>query len=227
MTELPDGMFAYSDVETLLLLAHGPNRGMVEVRRAAVHRQDLQRFFTTGQPTWSSTEVVPSAEAAHAGSLWRPPLQPVWQALGSYPQLGAVAEVHRGLEYVIPLRERRKELESDQPREGFLRGLMNVQKDYEPFRTAAATYLNTSTELIRRGADLATKWEKPKVIVNRHRKSRAAWPLVAALDRQGLILYHNFYGIWPTGEWTIEALAAVLEGAEHEDPRWRHRATVT
>jgi hypothetical protein len=31
-------------------------------------------------------------------------------------------------------------------------------------------------------------------------------------DRRGLVLYQNFICIWPTGEWPIEVVSAVLNG---------------
>jgi len=36
------------------------------------------------------------------------------------------------------------------------------------------------------------------------------WPIVGAIDEQGLVYTQDFYGIWPTGSLPIEVLAALI-----------------
>ncbi len=119
LTELPDRTFAHSDVETILLLAHGANQGHVELQCATVQRQDLRRFLSSGEPTRSSKTQIPTGQAIILPALWRFPLERVWEALKGHPTLDSVAEVHRGIEYRLPLRTHFHELISTAPREGF------------------------------------------------------------------------------------------------------------
>ena len=212
ITELPDRAFAHSDVRAILLLAHGPSQGQVELRCSTVKRQDFGYFLATGEPSSTSATRLPTSEAAKMAVLWRFPLERVWENLKDHPQLETVAAVHRGIEYRVPLGEHRKKLVTDRPRRGFALGLVNVEDDFEPFRAEARDYLNTSPRLVRRGGYLADMWEKPKAIANARRHSRGPWRLAAVPDRRGLVIYQNFIGVWPTGDWTIEVLAAVLSG---------------
>lgn len=211
ITELPDRTFAHSDVETVLLLAHGRNHGHLELRCATVQHRDLPRFLTTGEPTRSSRAHIPTGEAVAMPALWRFPLEGVWDALSTYPTLGSVAEIHRGIEYRIPLKANWGKLVSEAPRKGFAQGLVNVDDDFEPFRAHPRHYLNMAPRVMLYQA-YRLPWDKPKVIANANRQTRGPWPLAAVPDREGLVLYQNFHGIWPTGEWPIEAIAAVLNG---------------
>ena len=210
ITELPDRTFAHSDVETVLLLAHGENRGQVELRCATVQRQDLRQFFSTGEPTTSSSTSISTAEASAMPALWRFPLERVWDALKSHPNLSSVADVHRGIEYNVPLKANVNRLISASPRGGFAFGMVNVEDGFEPFFARPKHYVNMDPQMMRRAYELP--WAKPKVIANAHRQTRGAWPLMAAPDRQGLVVYQNFHGIWSNSDWPIEVVAAVLNG---------------
>jgi hypothetical protein len=55
-------------------------------------------------------------------------------------------------------------------------------------------------------------WDKPKVIANAVRVSRGRWRLATFPDEEGLIASQSFYGIWPSSEWTVRGLSAVLNG---------------
>lgn len=209
--ELPDRTFAHSKIQALLLLAQGPNQGHVDLTCAIVERQDLRQFLTIGEPTWSSVTRIPTSEAVAMPVLWRFPLEEVWSILRDYPTLDSVAEVHRGIEYRMPLKTHRDELILDNPREGFALGLVNVEDDYGPFSARPRQYLNMSPDVMLYDA-YRLPWGRPKVIVNKTRQSVRAWRLSAIADHQGLVVYQNFAGIWPTGDWPIEVISAVLNG---------------
>lgn len=59
-------------------------------------------------------------------------------------------------------------------------------------------------------APLTRAWDKPKVLINNQRSSRGPWRLVAAADDSGLWASQQFTGIWPTDDYDIRALAAIL-----------------
>jgi len=49
---LPDNAFNYSDVETVLLIAHGERTAQPTWKFALVDRKDYKQFLFTGQTTW-------------------------------------------------------------------------------------------------------------------------------------------------------------------------------
>lgn len=138
-------------------------------------------------------------------------LQCIWIELVYLPKLGDIAEIYRGIEYNILLREHEDKLFSEVPREGFARGLRNVTSDFEPFVTRSSTYLNMDPELQRREA-YKLPWDKPKVIANAARISADRWLMAGAIDEKGLVCTQYFHGIWPTGSLPIEVIAALLNG---------------
>jgi hypothetical protein len=44
------------------------------------------------------------------------------------------------------------------------------------------------------------------------RFSRDLWCVAAFADEEGLVCYQKFTALWPSGDWTIKSLAAVLNG---------------
>ena len=51
-----------------------------------------------------------------------------------------------------------------------------------------------------------------KVIINNQRSSRGPWRLAAAADESGLWASQQFTGLWPTADYGVRVLAAVLNG---------------
>src|SRR6266849_257374 len=134
-------------------------------------------------------------------------LQGLWDELAAFPKLADVAEIQRGVEY--PFLKNNKEIFLEEPDEGFALGLSRVADEIEPYIAKPSRYLNTDPKVLR-GKALQELWQKPKVIANAVGTDTERWPIVGAIDEQGLVYTQDFYGIWPTGSLPIEVLAAVI-----------------
>ncbi|MBP1467801.1 N-6 DNA methylase [Candidatus Chloroploca sp. M-50] len=206
---LPDTVFQYSDVETVLLTAHSPRTRSPRRRTASVNKQDYDRFLQTGIPTWQEELPSESINAADYPVFWRTPLWRVWEALSRLPRLGDVAEVHRGIEYRVPMSSHKAELVSSEPRSGFAAGLVSAKDNFEPFFTGKFAFLNTDASVMLYEA-YKLPWDRPKVIVNAARLSRGPWRIAAVIDHQGLVCYQRFHGIWAKANTSLEEIASVL-----------------
>jgi len=209
---LPDRIFTHSDAETAILLAHTPRTQDVhetEVRCSLVTEADRDLFLTSGQVSQSHV----GSWADGRPSLWTPPLQDIWRALSNLPTLGSAAEIHRGIQYRLPLDEaNRPNLISDTQKAGFVRGLDTAQRWFsEAFICRGNVWLNVSPSVLGNKAHLFP-WHDPKVIVNAATVSRGPWRLISVPDGTGLACYQDFHGVWPKSGWNAEALAAVLNG---------------
>lgn len=211
VTELPDRLFSHSEVESVLVLAHGqPSEGVTNLQARTVRRESLASFLTTRETVPVRHAQLTPAQAEER--LWIHELDHIWSALRGHAQLGSIAVPHRGIEWKIGLNEHHDQLISGQPRPGFRLGVQKVTADYEPFFVAPRRcYLNTDPEVVRRQAH-RLPWHLPKVLVNRHRRTRRAWTLTAVPDYSGLVAYENFHGVWPTGSIPVEVVAAILNG---------------
>lgn len=208
---LPDNVFAYSEADSVLLLASGREQDGVaqcEVTSANICKGEVEAFLTEGRVENSMHSVCQSEEEP----LWVSPLTPVWEYLSGYETLGAVVDVHRGIEYNISVRENREQLISSEPQPEFRPGLENATSALrEAFLVGQQCWLNLSEDLMR-GNAYQRPWEAPKIIANAVRSSRSPWRIRAAPDRHGLVCTQAFHGIWPHDNWPIETLAAVING---------------
>jgi hypothetical protein len=133
----------------------------------------------------------------------------VFDYLISNPKLRDIAEVHRGIEWEISLKENRSILISSEPRTGFKKGLKKVSKKMEPYWAQGFIYLNMNERYHRTPAH-SLPWGKPKVLANRHIISSGPWQIVGFPDSGGLVCYQNFIGIWPKININIEVLSALV-----------------
>jgi len=209
---LPDGVFTHSDAETVLVMCHG--RRPEQTPRCAVHssvvlKPDRDQFLACSVPSMSRDDVWRGGKP----SLWTSPLQDVWDRLSHLNTLGQVAEIHRGIEFSIPLDdETRPKLISEKRQPGFVPGLEKVPGRLdEAFVHHGHAWLNVSPEVMRGNAH-KLPWQAPKVVVNAARVSRGPWRLLAVPDSKGLVCYQRLHGIWPSGGWSILALAGALNG---------------
>lgn len=162
---LPDTVFQYSDVETALLIAHSKTEGSPRRRVASVSKPDYERFLQEGTPTWCEELPLSLVDAIGAPVFWRTPLWNIWETIAKAPRLGDVAEVHRGYQYKVSLREQGTLVYSAESREGFLPGLLNLNSNFEPYMALGFTYLNNNPEFIQ-FETYKHPWTAQKVIVN-------------------------------------------------------------
>ncbi|WP_124682027.1 N-6 DNA methylase [Candidatus Viridilinea mediisalina] len=206
---LPDTVFQYSDVETVLLTAHSPRTNSPRHRTASVNKQDYDRFLQTGIPTWQEELPTDLVDTADYPVFWRTPLWRVWESLRRLPRLGDVAEVHRGIEQT-GFREQIDHFISREPAPELLAGLVNVEDGFEPFVTPSPKYLRIDPTRFRRGHEFLKLAAKPKVIANAARLSQGPWRIAAVIDRQGLVCYQRFHGVWLKANTSLEEIASVL-----------------
>jgi hypothetical protein len=203
---LPDNALQYSNIETVLIIAHGKRANQSIRRSKLVIKQDYGQFRRTGDATWK-TEVFNFTHHETDPGLWNTPLHQVWNALLHLQRFAEVADIHRGIEY----KENVSKFISDQPKPGSAPALVNVQRKFEPYSINSFRYLNTDPELMRRKAQNRS-WDTPKVIANAARLSRGPWTIAGAVDEQGLLCYQNFHGIWPIAHMPLDIIAALLNG---------------
>ncbi|MCK4820292.1 hypothetical protein KA005_31300, partial [bacterium] len=210
---LPDRVFVFSDQETMLVLASRPDpKGDAEVftKTLWVGEEEREPFLKTGRLPEAMKRITSRAviQKAHK-DLWNPPLWEIWDYLRENPRLKEIADIHRGIEWNIPLKENQNTLTSNEPEPGFMKGLDKVPGKLEPYWAQHFVYLNMDVRYRRTSAH-SLPWEKPKVIVNAHVLRRSPWRIAGFPDKKGLVCYQNFIGLWMKSNVTIETVAALI-----------------
>lgn len=207
LVALPDKVFRHAEVETVLLLAHSPEpHDRVRVHFSEVLQRQRDHFMETGEVGRIDTASFDTA-AAETKGFHVPVMQEIWEHLAHLPKLGSIAEIHRGVEWQSPFDESKYISFKEKP--GWWRGLRNVEQGFETFSPPQPCWLNPNPKFQRGGA-WSLPWEKPKVIANAATKSRTSWRLAAAPDMTGLVCTQSYSCLWPTTNWSVKCLAAVL-----------------
>jgi hypothetical protein len=208
LVSLPDRIFEKATYPCALVIA--TDRRPVEtltkpVRLIAktVVDADRERFLAHG----SVTSQRHSVRAAHAGNIWIGELDALWSYLEDAPRLGNCADIGRGLQW----RSQRAGV-FNAPGPMRERGIYKPADSLIPFHLMNTVWLSIDPELSYRQGPLQRLWDNPKVLINNQRSSRGPWRLSAAADDSGLWASQQFTGIWPTGDYDIRALAAILNG---------------
>ena len=212
---LPDRAFKESDSEVALLIATEPIphdacrivSRKVNDSAVAWKQFELKHEFSSGYSVELSMD-----EAAR--SLAVPELPEVWDFLISYPTLGDVAKLHRGIEWNLPLTIKgietgnRSRFVRSEPAEGFMRGIA-PQTSFNVFETPKTCYLSLRPEDQRRNA-FRHPWNKPKTILYKFARSRGPWRMGAFPDIEGLAASEAYVGIWPKSNnydaWLLSAI---------------------
>lgn len=208
---LPDNAFSYSNVETVLLIAHMERSAQSTWKFALVDRKDYKQFLFSGQTTWqeqASTSFIENQINRNNPNFWYTPIHRLWDVLASLPRLESIADIHRGIEYKS-FKENKAELVSDVPREDFAKGLRLTTKGFESYFPNNFTYFNMDQKQMRRKS-YKLPWNKPKVIANAVRIQSDRWVIAGIVDDKGLVCYQNFHGVWPIANIPIEVIAAIL-----------------
>ncbi|OGW17389.1 MAG: hypothetical protein A3G93_03905 [Nitrospinae bacterium RIFCSPLOWO2_12_FULL_45_22] len=209
---LPDRIFVFSDQEAMLVLAYEHDKtanANVLTRTFWVRENDRQSLLETRRLPKEISKVINRSTHTRPISPWNAPLSEIWDYLKSYPQLKDVADIHRGIEWNISLKENRSILISSEPKPGFKKGIDKVRRKIEPYYTEGFVYLNMD-EQYRRTTSHSLPWDSPKVVANSRRISRGPWRIVGSPDSSGLVCYTNFLGMWPKVDINIEALSAII-----------------
>jgi len=215
ITLLPDRAFPDGDSEIALVIAVDP------IPHKASHI--VTRKVDDNQSAWAEFEASHQVSSEYAAeftfesaqrSMLIPDLPEVWNFLDGHLTLIDVAEIHRGIEWNIPLTEHGKEtgnrskLVKDHPESGFKEGIA-PQTDFKIFEQPATAYLNVVPET-QRGSPWRHAWEKPKAILNKAARSRGRWRMASFPDIKGLACYQTYFGVWPKShvldEWSLSAV---------------------
>ncbi len=211
ITSLPRNAFQHSDVETVLVLAHGVRSTHSRLKVAAIRSADYAEFLRTGCNSWQMEVPIQDPQHQEAQSFWYEPVQAVLNELFYLPRLKSVAEIHRGIEYNFPIKGSLNKVVSDQPKPNYLPGLYNTTEGFEPYFLNPTKYLNMAPELMLYKAYLLP-WNRPKVIASASRLLSEGWVIGAGIDHTGIVAYHAFHGIWPVQKFPLEVIAAILNG---------------
>jgi hypothetical protein len=208
LVSLPDGVFRVSQVESALLIARDFRQSseLQIVKSSEVDDRDRGSFAFTGLPSRTREEMRNPAEVT-TGSLWIPPLGPLWRRLEAMPRIGDFLDGHWGLRWHDG---RQRTAGSGQPGPDRALGLLRAN-DHRQFVHGQTTWLDTDPEHLYGGGNLP--WSSPKILCNAARLSRGYWRLAAVVDRSNLIASQQFVGLWPKNPATdLDAIAAVLNG---------------
>lgn len=214
LTVLPDRAFKAGS-EIALLIATDP----IPHRSCRV----LNRKVNDNRKAWASFENVHAVSTEYpaefgaaeaAAGLAVPELPELWAFLINYPALGEVAELHRGVEWNLPLTKRggetghRPTLVRTEPAPGYMRGVA-PRTTFRVFEKPRMRYLNIKAEYQRTGA-WRLEWRRPKAILNKSARSRGPWRMAAFPDNEGVTCYQTYIGVWPKSgrfdEWLLSAI---------------------
>jgi len=213
LVSLPDRVFHISQHETALLIAKSPvEHDKSKTTFTFVKESDRQRFLDTYTYTWQAEEQKEPPQAEDTIAIY--PLRNIWERLSHFSKLKDIAKIHRGIELSYPDQKTEKTQtisysENKQP--GFKKGYCLAEQRTEVFLPPFAGYLGLEKGKLKWTDILRYPWEKPKVFVNAHRKSRGPWRYAAFIDKEENISSKNFVALWPNKEnVSLEYLAAIL-----------------
>lgn len=203
---LPDTVFRHAHVESVLLLAAGARMGQVTVHFREVKKPQLATFCHNGSVAREARSTF-TVEEAETNGFRVPVLREIWEHFHDLPTLGSISEIHRGVEWKAPFDE--DSYISITERRGWWKGLRNVEEGFESYSLPRPVWLNPDP-VCRLYDAWSLLWSRPKVIANAATKSLGAWRLAAAPDASGLVCTQRYHCLWPTKDWGIKALAALL-----------------
>ncbi len=208
LVSLPDRVFKASTIRSSLLIAHGRRenaRGHRTTHLRSTEVTDRDRFLRSGEV--NGTRATSRPFEAPTGDLWLGPLEEVWNYLADNPRLVGVATVHMGVQW----KGNQSKAVSTTRRPGHARGLAGANTVHQ-FAHGRTAWLDMRRQRLRRAIDFA--WSSKKIIANSARLSRGPWCIAAAIDRTGLVVSQQLFGIWPNDDWrgSMESLCAVING---------------
>lgn len=211
---LPDrGVFSSAKYETAVLIASEPRASgtTTNILHRNVNVKEWPDFDRLGKVPCGDAQTKSVDEAKDSFNI--PYLQELWQYLQDHPKVDGATDgkVHRGVEWTISIEDDADILLSDEPKDGYKLGIPPAKKtEFYSFLQPALKYLCVLPEYQRRGFNW--RWDFPKVVMNRRRKSRSPWRVAAFADETGLFCPDKFIGLWPTGRWRLKVLSAAMNG---------------
>ena len=221
ITVLPDKAFEEADTEVGLLIATEPiphDVCRVINRKVNDSAAAWKLFQHKHEVSTDHTADLSIDEATRAFAV--PALPDIWDHLIGYPTLGEFANLHRGIEWNMPLTKKdaktgrtiesgnRHYLVRGEKIDGYTLGVPNKAK-FRVFEKPAMSYLNMRPEY-QRGYAYQHEWDKPKAILGKFARERGHWRLAAFPDSEGVVCYQTYIGVWPKpdkyDEWILSAI---------------------
>ena len=201
---LPDRAFKDADSESVLLIATEPiphDVCRVVFRRVNDDTKAWSRFERQHEVSVDHSTAIGINAARQGFSV--PALQEVWSYLLHYPRLGKVADIHRGLEWLV-----RERFVRSTPAEGYRLGVAPRTR-FNVFEVPPMSYLSMRPEDQRRNM-WRHAWHKRKTIFNRSTRSRGPWRIAAFPDRDGVTCFQTYNAAWPISDDYNEVLLAAI-----------------
>jgi hypothetical protein len=173
-----------------------------------VREQNWRAFDWYHEVTSRDTDTKSIEEARE--SLIVPELRDVWEFLDYCPKIGDLAEAHKGIRWNVNLETHEHLLVSDKEFPESRLGVPPRSKIFS-FETPILKYLNFENKY-RLYSAFDLPWDRPKVVMNKTRRSRDTWRVAAFADFAGLVCSETFYPIWPNQAELAIPLEAVLNG---------------
>lgn len=209
LTVLPDRAFPDASTESALLVATEPyqhNKSKLAFSKVRDNEKHWRQFEVTHRPTFEDEKEVTTGQART--SLLMPELPEIWEYLSKSTVLKAVADIRRGLEWNVKVKAGNLWLIRHEPSSGYVLGVAPRTK-FNVFEVPNFVYLNREAKFQHRKAD-EYEWEKPKVIFGKAPHSRGPWKIAAFADVQGVGCVTSYYGVWPTADYDVHTLTAIL-----------------
>ena len=194
-----DKLFANAEHEAAVLLGRRQKRASISgkfwFRRVRNPGVDAFR----DRLAFSSEDRVDVSRFAsdESADLWLPELDALWRHLLTYPMLGDIATVAKGLDHKGKSLPKGCWTVHDPPEPGDPRGYANVGEDLEICRTPKVVGLNLEPRAVQ-SYRAGRPYGSPQVLLNYARVGREAWRLKATLDERGLALTSRLIAVRPT-----------------------------
>ncbi len=206
LVSLPDRVFENATYPSALIIAKARrDNDLRTVRLTAREVRDADREAFLGSNVVSASRAL--TRDAGQGRLWVGALDEVWSYLATGPRLGAHADIYRGLQWRVQSDGTRA-----RPGPNLRAGVFKPSASLAPFEIQATTWLDFDPAAALYPGPLNRPWNRPKVLINNQRSSRGPWRLAGAFDEKGLAASQQFTALWPTGEFSGRALAAIVNG---------------
>ena len=213
ITVLPDKAFEAS-VETALLVATEPiphDVCQISYQKVDDTINAWKQFEIGHKVSFKSTESKTIKRTQKSFASYE--LSRLWNFLTNYPRLKNIAELHRGIQWNLPLTQKgietgnRSKLIRDEYLDGFIKGVA-PQTKFNVFESPNISYLNIEPQNLK--GTFKFEWSKPKAILNKSARARGHWRIAAFPDTEGVAFYQTFIGVWSKEKDYDEFLLAAI-----------------
>lgn len=140
VVSLPDRIFQASEVESSLLIAKDRRQDKpsekTKLISSMVSDADRSTFLSAGKISSQQSDER-ALNTNTLGQLWLPELKDLWDYLATYPKLGSIVEIHRGLQWNYP----KSQAGSQERKLGYRKGLLTSTGTISQYHISNTIYL--------------------------------------------------------------------------------------